>query len=146
MNGYSVEWTPAAENELADIWMNAADRQAVTRAEAEIQAQLRADPLNSGTDVSEGLRRLIVPRRSASTSEDRCMVPAALRPSRSGALAEQERPAPRDARRKPLPDLAGTIRQPGLPHGPTGKRLLLQRSERMTRGAMPTALGGHAGF
>jgi hypothetical protein len=61
MNGYNVEWTRDAEEEPADIWINAADRQAVTRAEAAIQGRLRVDPLNSGTDVSEGLRRLIVP-------------------------------------------------------------------------------------
>ncbi len=37
---YSVLWLPGAENELAEIWMAAADRTAVTRAAAELDRRL----------------------------------------------------------------------------------------------------------
>jgi hypothetical protein len=60
MNPYTVEWLPGAEQELADIWLAAPDRSAVTRAEATITRLLARDPLHSGVEVAEGLRKLIV--------------------------------------------------------------------------------------
>jgi plasmid stabilization system protein ParE len=58
MNRFTVEWLPEAENELADIWLAATDRGAVTAAEAAITQLLANDPLNVGKELSEGLRRL----------------------------------------------------------------------------------------
>jgi hypothetical protein len=45
---YSVDWTDVARNVLAAIWLNASDRQAITRARA-------ADPQGNSRHVSEGL-------------------------------------------------------------------------------------------
>jgi hypothetical protein len=52
---YSVDWAPEARATLATIWMKAADRQAVTAAQARIDRLLTANPLGNGTPVSEGL-------------------------------------------------------------------------------------------
>jgi len=49
---YSVDWTPDALATLTTIWMQAADRWAVTAAEAKINRLLTADPLGNGTPVS----------------------------------------------------------------------------------------------
>ena len=57
---YTVEWDPNALQELAAIWLNAADRQAVTDAEARVDALLGTDPLRHGTPVAEGLYKLTV--------------------------------------------------------------------------------------
>jgi plasmid stabilization system protein ParE len=60
MSRYTVEWTQDAEDALADIWMQAADRAAVTAAEAAIHRLLEKDPVANGAEVSEGLRRIII--------------------------------------------------------------------------------------
>ena len=60
MNGWAVDWTPIAENQLADIWLQAPDRAAVTTAEEAISRMLARDPLGHGKEVSEGLWRLTV--------------------------------------------------------------------------------------
>ena len=61
MNGYTVDWSPQALRSLATAWLNARDRQAVTQAEARIDALLAADPLGNGRHLSEGLYILSVP-------------------------------------------------------------------------------------
>jgi hypothetical protein len=58
---YTVEWAYNAEMELAAIWLRAANRQAVTPAQAAIDRLLRVDPVANGTALSEGLWRLAVP-------------------------------------------------------------------------------------
>ena len=58
MNPYTVELTDDAEQSLADIWVHAADRAAVTAAEATIHRLLTADPIQNGTHMAEGLRKL----------------------------------------------------------------------------------------
>ncbi len=40
---YTVNWTQPAVNELADIWIQAPDRQAVTAAQHQIDQLLRMD-------------------------------------------------------------------------------------------------------
>jgi plasmid stabilization system protein ParE len=60
MSRYTVSWTEDAEQELADIWTRAGDREAVTAADAAITRLLASDPINNGTDLAEGLRKLIV--------------------------------------------------------------------------------------
>jgi plasmid stabilization system protein ParE len=60
MTPYSVDWLPDAQQELADIWLLAADRLAVTRAQAEIDRLLASNPLGSGAHLSEGLYKVFV--------------------------------------------------------------------------------------
>jgi plasmid stabilization system protein ParE len=52
---FDVEWSDEAIAELAEIWTRAADRSAVTAAEARITSLLRRDPHNNGTHRSEEL-------------------------------------------------------------------------------------------
>jgi len=61
MNRYTVVWSEEAEDELAVIWLQAHDRQAVTKAQATIDARLETDPVNNSIDVAEGLRKIVVP-------------------------------------------------------------------------------------
>jgi hypothetical protein len=60
MTIFSVEWPPEVLSDLADIWLNAPNRQAVTDAEAEIDRLLCRDPHTKGLHLSEGLYRLDV--------------------------------------------------------------------------------------
>jgi hypothetical protein len=46
---YAVDWRPAAERELAQLWVDhPADRNAITVATAALEARLRLDPLALG--------------------------------------------------------------------------------------------------
>jgi hypothetical protein len=45
---YTVLWRPVAEQRLAEIWIAAADRDAVARAADSIDALLARDPLTRG--------------------------------------------------------------------------------------------------
>ena len=58
---YTVVWRPAAEGELAAIWTEAEDRQAVANAANSIDSVLRVDPLDSGESRVENIRILTVP-------------------------------------------------------------------------------------
>ena len=60
MTGWLVDWTPIAENQLADIWLHAPDRATVTAAEDAIERMLARDPLGHGREVLEGLWKLTV--------------------------------------------------------------------------------------
>lgn len=61
MSPFSVDWPPEILSDLADIWLQAPDRQAVTDAEASIDRLLKRGPLNYGIHLSEGLYRIEVP-------------------------------------------------------------------------------------
>jgi len=52
---YTVVWTPSAEDELAEIWNQAADQQAVADASNRIDRLLRRNPLDLIEPVHEGL-------------------------------------------------------------------------------------------
>ncbi|MBL8800245.1 MAG: hypothetical protein JNM56_40565 [Planctomycetia bacterium] len=52
---YTVDWEPGAVAALAAIWLQAANRQAVTAAQDEIDRLLAADPQGNGTAIVEGL-------------------------------------------------------------------------------------------
>jgi len=65
MKPYTVEWTSTAEDQLADIWLNAADPPAVTAAQATIDDLLARNPLGHGQEVQEGLRKIQVPPLTA---------------------------------------------------------------------------------
>jgi hypothetical protein len=58
MNDFEVTLLPSAED---DLWLNASDRAAVSRADTTADQMLRRDPLGNGTLVVEGLYRLTVP-------------------------------------------------------------------------------------
>ena len=60
MKPFTVQWEKLVLGALADIWIDAPDRQAVTQAEAAIERLLERDPLNAGEHLSEGLYRLDV--------------------------------------------------------------------------------------
>jgi hypothetical protein len=47
---YTLTWHPSAEQELANIWLNATDRQAITSAANSIDHLLEFDPLSRGEE------------------------------------------------------------------------------------------------
>lgn len=57
---FSVRWTPAAENELTKLWMDTADRRAVTVAANEIDVRLQISPADEGESRQFGRRILLV--------------------------------------------------------------------------------------
>jgi len=57
---YTVIWNPEAEKELARIWMNAPDQQAVSNAADFIDSHLAKSPERLGTDLGDGDRYLEV--------------------------------------------------------------------------------------
>jgi hypothetical protein len=60
MNGYAVSWQSEAEDELASIWIQALDRQAVTQAQVQVDRLLARDPLGCGSEVAEGLWKIML--------------------------------------------------------------------------------------
>ncbi len=58
---YTVTWLKDAENQLAQIWVDATDKQAVTDAANAIDVLLSTDAHDKGKEASEGLRGLHVP-------------------------------------------------------------------------------------
>jgi hypothetical protein len=55
---YTVLWVPGAEQRLAELWMDATDRDAITKASHAIDQQLKTDPLNQGESRPRGRRVL----------------------------------------------------------------------------------------
>lgn len=53
---WDVEWLPDAEQELAAIWLQATDRQAVTAAADAIDRRLSRDPEQEGESRSQDVR------------------------------------------------------------------------------------------
>ena len=45
---YTVLWRPSAERDLAQIWIDAADRNQVSKAADAVEQELRRDPLTVG--------------------------------------------------------------------------------------------------
>lgn len=60
MTPFSVRWHRTAENHLAELWLEEADRNAVTRAQAAIDRLLSIRP-HSGVPLSEGLWTIDIP-------------------------------------------------------------------------------------
>lgn len=58
---YTVVWPKSVRDELADIWIEASNRNAVTAAANEIDVQLLRNALTKGLELHEGLRALFVP-------------------------------------------------------------------------------------
>jgi hypothetical protein len=61
MTRYTVTWLKGTQNHLAQIWVDAADKQAVQQAGDAIDADLAFDAERKGIPVAEGLRSLYVP-------------------------------------------------------------------------------------
>jgi hypothetical protein len=61
MTRYTVVWHVDAENELAELWLAANDRDAVTLATNTIDSHLAADADRKGIAVEGDLRLLVVP-------------------------------------------------------------------------------------
>jgi hypothetical protein len=61
MTRYIVTWIESAQEELAQIWIDAPDRQAVTAATHAIDKELVEDAATKGSELREGLRELTVP-------------------------------------------------------------------------------------
>ena len=58
---YTVTWSPFAQDQLADLWLAAADRDALTRAAHEIDRTLRDDPDARVPHGHEGARAVVDP-------------------------------------------------------------------------------------
>lgn len=56
---YVVTWLPDAEQELARIWLAAADRAEVTYVADWIEQRLKSDPEDAGESRSDGRRILL---------------------------------------------------------------------------------------
>jgi plasmid stabilization system protein ParE len=61
MTRYTVVWHRLAEEELADIWNQAADRAAVASAANSIDTALAVDAQQKGNSVSSRSRELTIP-------------------------------------------------------------------------------------
>jgi hypothetical protein len=63
---YTVVWLALARNQLAHVWLESTDRDASTRASAEIDRELAVDPESKGDIASDLLRSLrAAPREAA---------------------------------------------------------------------------------
>ncbi len=58
---YTVTWLPDAQNELARLWMQAADRQVVSAASNRIDQLLARVPLSVGTAQGSDYRLVVGP-------------------------------------------------------------------------------------
>ena len=58
---YTVVWVRAAEEALAQIWTQTADRAQISQAANAIDARLRLSPETAGESRAEDLRILLVP-------------------------------------------------------------------------------------
>jgi hypothetical protein len=61
MTRYIVTWVESAQQELAQVWIDAPNREAVTAATHAIDKELVEDAATKGSELSEGLRELIIP-------------------------------------------------------------------------------------
>lgn len=58
---YTVAWLEGAQDQLAQIWVDAMDQQAIATASDTIDVELAANPENKGVPVAEGLKSFVVP-------------------------------------------------------------------------------------
>jgi hypothetical protein len=58
---YTVVWVPAAQNRLADLWVQALDRAAVSAASDEIDRLLRDDPDQKGQPLGRNRGLTVAP-------------------------------------------------------------------------------------
>jgi mRNA-degrading endonuclease RelE of RelBE toxin-antitoxin system len=60
MKRFTVVWFSDAQDDLANLWMNATDRSAVARSADEIDLRLAHDPISAVEEEHEGLCSLRV--------------------------------------------------------------------------------------
>ena len=60
MNQYTVIQPPWVENQLAELWLDAADRDAITCAADQIERELRNGAESKGEQVDRNLRKFVV--------------------------------------------------------------------------------------
>jgi hypothetical protein len=60
MNRYTVIQPEWVEDQLAELWLNAVDKQSVTAASHQLDQELRSDAENKGEQVDNKLRKLVV--------------------------------------------------------------------------------------
>jgi hypothetical protein len=60
MSPFAVDYPADVLADLADVWLRAPDRQAVTNAQAQIDQLLSANPIGNGRHLAEGLFQLQV--------------------------------------------------------------------------------------
>ena len=58
---YTVVWPKSVQDELAELWIGAPDRDAVAAAANAIDVQLTEDATTKGVELSEGLRAFFAP-------------------------------------------------------------------------------------
>jgi hypothetical protein len=58
---YTVVWVESAQNELAELWLQAPDRNTVAAATYAIDRGLAEDASGKGIELSEGLRAFFSP-------------------------------------------------------------------------------------
>jgi hypothetical protein len=58
---YTVQWTPTAEQDLAAVWIAAADRDVITSTANIIDALLHRDPERLGEVLFDTVRTMAVP-------------------------------------------------------------------------------------
>jgi len=58
---YTVVWPAGSQDELAELWVAAPDRDAITAAAHAIDVDLSEDATVKGVELSEGLRALFAP-------------------------------------------------------------------------------------
>ena len=73
---YTVVYTPDANDELADRWNHAADRNAISRASAEIDLALKYNPYATSESREGGYRVLFRPPLAVAfdVCDDDCLV------------------------------------------------------------------------
>ena len=58
MSNFTVDWPHPVRVQLAAVWLNSPNRNAVTKAEAAIHHALQVDPIGRSQHLSEGLYKL----------------------------------------------------------------------------------------
>ncbi len=61
MTRYVVVWPKGAQDDLAELWISARDRKAVTAAAQVIDIELSRDAETKGVELREGLRAFFTP-------------------------------------------------------------------------------------
>jgi hypothetical protein len=61
MTRFTVVWHQRAQDELATLWIEAADRRAVVGAAGEIDRYLAVDAESKGTPIVDVIRQLTIP-------------------------------------------------------------------------------------
>jgi hypothetical protein len=73
---YEIIWTEEAESRLAEVWMAASDRNAVTNSAYELEVALEMLPLSAGEPVYDSVRQFgdaILSMEFEVVEQDRCV-------------------------------------------------------------------------